>query len=65
MPPLSRNIKRLRESTGLNMKEFTERHSLSYAHHTRVESGMSSLGPELRERYAEVFGVTVEDLLSP
>lgn len=58
-------LKRLRKEAGLSAKAFGELCDCSYIHIYGIESGKKKPSPELAERIADAFNLTVSDMLKP
>lgn len=58
-------LKRLREREGLSATAFGELVGCSVAHISSLERGTRKPSPQLAERIANIFDLTVEDMLTP
>ena len=56
-------LKRLREEAGFTGMAFSELIGASGGHISQIERGVKKPSPELAERIADVFGVTVDGML--
>jgi transcriptional regulator with XRE-family HTH domain len=58
-------MKRLREEAGFSGTAFSELMGVSESHISQLERGTKKPSPELAERIADAFNVTVSDMLKP
>lgn len=58
-------MKRLREEAGFSGTAFGELMGVSQSHISQLERGTKKPSPELAERIADAFNVTVSDMLKP
>lgn len=59
-----KEIRRRRKLTGLSATEFAARAGYSLNHVSQVELGNNNAGPRFLRKAAEIFGCTVQDLMT-
>ena len=57
-----KEMKRLRKEAGFTTKQFSEYIGVSQSYLINIESGNRKPSPQLAERIAEAFGITVNDM---
>lgn len=60
---LSNNLKRLREASGMTQEQAAERFGLSKSGYVKIEDGERGLKSDRATRAAEIFGVTIAEVI--